>query len=211
MSKRKKYEHKEITHKIINELREHSCEKDDLIKLVINEFHKRPDAARKSVERRLKELKEWGLIEKKGDRFYWYIYSDIFEKHEDYELKLRHSKLLIPGLKYLVDLQDRVLGVYYPTYEDGKPVPLEELEKLKEYAKEHLKTYPDIWNTLEEYKEYDNEAKTSKAKDAEKKQVEANEKHKQSQELIRDLIISINHGTPLLGRCEKCPKVVIKS
>ena len=211
MSIRKKYEQKQITHKIINELREQPRTKKDLIKLISNEFHKTTDAARKSVERRLRELKEWGLIEKKGDYFYWYIYSNIFEKHEDYELKLRHSKLLIPGLKYLVDLQDRVLGVYYPTYEDGKPVPLEELEKLKECAKEHLKTYPDIWNTLEEYKEYDNEAKTSKAKDAEKKQVEANEKHKQSQELIRDLIISINHGTPLLGRCEKCPKVVIKS
>ena len=188
MSIRKKYEQKQITHKIINELREQPRTKKDLIKLISNEFDKTTDAARKNVERRLKELKEWGLIEKKGDSFYWCIYN-IFEKHEDYELKLRHSKLLIPGLKYLVSLQDIQSGVYYPTYEDGKPVPLEELEKLKEYAEEHLKTYPDIWNTLEE----------------------ANEKHKQPQKLIQDLIISINHGTPLLGRCEKCPKVVIKS
>jgi len=199
MSSRKKYEQKQITHKIINELREQPRTKKDLIKLISNEFNKRPDAARKNVERRLKELKEWGLIEKKGDCIYWYIYFDIFEKHEDYELKLRHSKLLIPGLKYLVSLQDIQSGVYYPTYEDGKPVPLEELEKLKEYAKEHLKTYPDICEILEEYEKRDNEIK------------EIHDKHKQLQELIGDLITGIIHGTPLLGRCEKCPKVVIKS
>ena len=146
---------------IIDKLKEKSCSKKELME-VVSEYAKTHEAARKRVERNLKKLCEMGLVEKRDDKYHWYIYPNLFEDYADLEAKRTHSRQLIPGLKSIAGLrEDGLTGIM--TSEDGKPIPNEYLRILEESAKEHLHYYPEIWKVLTEYLEFTNESNRIKS------------------------------------------------
>lgn len=146
---------------MIAKLREKPCSKKELMEAVSKYVKGGKEAARKRVERDLKKLCGMGLVKKQGEKrdytYYWYIYLNLFEDYADLGSRRLHSRQLIPGLKSIAGLREGEL-TSIPNSEDGKLIPYEDLRILEECAKEHLKTYPNIWKTLEEYEECNREA-----------------------------------------------------
>ena len=286
--------------KTVEKLMEKPCSKKELVEELVR-FGTVRNTAYKQVMRNLKKLEAWRLVTRKGVTYYWYIYPNTSKDHASFETKLHHSQLLIPALKSIAGIEDRVLGVSYPTDRDGNPIPWWKLNILIDSAKEHLLFYPDLWETFKDYEDYNSEAKKiqselekelekrikdeigikpkedpttesfvlmnickaiydyinrvpspnieelitynevteeshfnyyrvakgmdpsviknfvshqindesikSKVRDAEKNQAEANKKFNELQKLIEKLIIKIEGGEPLKGRCQECPEV----
>jgi hypothetical protein len=84
----------------------------------------------KTLDRILKDyLEYWGLAKKEGYYWVWYEYSREISPH-DYQLAIEHSKKLIPALKNMLN------------------VAVIERHELHSAAKEHLKSYPEIYGKL---------------------------------------------------------------
>ena len=113
------------------------------------------DARRKRITRFLENLRNLGLIEKRGDKYCWYLYITVFRDREDYEAKLRHSSTLIPVLKHLAGIiwpEPVMLGGDYVTDSDWKI--------LREYAIDHLRVYSEIWAHVDPLRKLREEAET---------------------------------------------------
>ncbi|RSN75989.1 hypothetical protein D6D85_05075 [Candidatus Methanodesulfokora washburnensis] len=142
---------------LIEKLREGSYTYEELKKEAEKVFPRvASDTVRKSLERNLSELEDYGLVVKeveKGEkRYYWYIYPNLYA-NEDREEKLRHSRKLIPFIKMMFDIE---LNEEDKRIFDSTPA---ELEKLYEAAaKTHLRVHlrsegEEVRNLLAKYKE----------------------------------------------------------
>ena len=131
---------------LITALREGKKTWSDLSKLDI------PD---KTLERILKDyLQYWGLAQKRGDYWVWYEHLRVFDSGREYGLAVEHSRKLLPEFQQIL-LEGRI---YDPT--------------LHSAAKEHLKSYPEIYHKLEEF---------------EKGLADFNKKLLQNEKLLQDL------------------------
>ena len=134
---------------LIDVLKVKPCSKQELSDILKSNFStKSKDALRHKLTRFLTKFEQLGLIEKRGDKYCWYIYVNEFEGHEDYSVKLKHSVRLIPALS-------RIAGIYVSRYSMQKPDEYESLEYARirdDCAENHLRAYPDIWSLLENYR-----------------------------------------------------------
>jgi len=84
------------TGKVIEVLRKGPRTTREITEEVVGEYD---DTSRRRIHRRLKELDEWGLVERKEGKFYWHEYVRFFNDVGAYERSLRHSKKLIEEAK----------------------------------------------------------------------------------------------------------------
>ena len=109
--------------KIIDALREGKKTWSELANLGIPE---------KSLQRALKEnLQYWGLAEKKDNYWIWYDNLRVFNSDQEFKVAIEHSKKLLPAF-------DRIKEFRF-NFEDS----------LYLAAKEHLRSYPEIYQKLE--------------------------------------------------------------
>jgi len=106
------------------------------------------DAVRKRVSRYLKGLASLGLVEERGGKYCWYIYTDVFKDREDHDVKLNHSCKMIPALRQIVGIT-----LARDTFGPDEYID-EDLRILEECAEDHLRGgYPDVWKLLTDYRE----------------------------------------------------------
>jgi DNA-binding Lrp family transcriptional regulator len=108
-------------------------------------------ASRKTVYRALDTLKEAGIVVEKGGLYYFFQDADVrvYETRSDYELALKHSEKLVPGLEYLM--------LSSTGKEHG------EKERSGESVVMHLKTgYPEIYKLSEKVDSVRTSIKTEK-------------------------------------------------
>jgi len=86
----------------------------------------------KTLDRLLENLEYWGLVNKEDDYWVWYEYSLVLSPH-NYQLAIEHSRKLLPALQSVTEIM--VL----------------ERQELYSYVKEHLKSYPEIYQKLERF------------------------------------------------------------
>ena len=113
--------------KVIDALREGKKSWSELRKLDIPE---------KTLQRILQDyLQYWGLVEKKEKYWVWYEYLRVFSSEGEYKAALEHSRKLLDTFDlmkmFCFDLED--------------PLFLS--------AKEHLRSYPEIYKNLEKLEE----------------------------------------------------------
>jgi len=106
------------------------------------------DAVRKRVSRYLKELVKLGLVEERDGEYCWYIYINDLKDREDYDVKLNHSREMIPALR-------QIAGITLARDTFGPDEYIDEnLRYLEKGAEDHLMSgYPDVWNLLTDYRE----------------------------------------------------------
>ena len=126
---------------LIDALKSEPYTKKELLEILKENFSKSHDTLRKMLERQLPKLITLGLVEERGDKYFWYIYLNFLD--ENYETKLNHSRKLIPALR-------RVAGDIY--YDEEENHILGYLQANDECAESHLGVYPEIYTPLEEYK-----------------------------------------------------------
>lgn len=142
---------------LIEKLKERSYTYEELKKEAEKRFpYVASDTVRKSLERNLSELEDYGLVVKeveKGEkRYYWYIYPNLYA-NEDREEKLKHSRKLIPFIKMMFDIE---LNEEDKRIFDSIPTELKDLYEAA--AKTHLHVYlrserEEVRNLLAKYKE----------------------------------------------------------
>jgi|GEM_PF-2894847 len=120
---------------VIDALREGRKSWSDLEKIAItlseNDERKIPE---KTLDRILKDyLEPWGLVHKDNDFWVWYENLRIFRSNEEYELMVEHSRKLVPALQNMLLIYSKDRHVYYSA------------------AKEHLRSYPAIYQRLEAF------------------------------------------------------------
>jgi predicted transcriptional regulator len=106
------------------------------------------EALRKLVERNLQKLQSYGLVQKRGDYYCWYLYLNDFKSFEDRDAKLSHSRKLVPALR-------RLVGISLGFYSVGQPMETESQEdsRIRDVCAEtHLASYPDIWKQFEDFR-----------------------------------------------------------
>ena len=134
---------------LIDSLKESPRSKEELIKILGKKLPNRShDALRKRVERFMSNQISLGLVEKRGDKYCWYIYVNDFKKREYYYGKLQHSCQLIPALRWIA-------GMTWPRYivvPQKEVVSADDLDILVKGAEDHLVTYPIVWRLLEDSK-----------------------------------------------------------
>jgi len=135
---------------IIEALKQKCLSSEEIEKVIISiKFNIKKDNLRKTRVRDLERLIYYGLVEKRGGKYCWYIYQNWFENYEDYYIKLEHSRQLIPGLEELAGLRVNRVHLAAPHDEYVNPY---DLEILTNCAKEHLMSYNDIYPLLEDYR-----------------------------------------------------------
>lgn len=140
------------TKHLIDTLKEKCCTKKELQKLLVedpssSDHSHGADADRKKCERFIVKFKSLGLVEERGDKYCWYLYLNDFKDQETLSSKLLHSQKLIHALR-------RVGGLSLPsnvTQEVDKLESIEEAAIHNECAKNHLRTYPKIWQLHEKH------------------------------------------------------------
>jgi hypothetical protein len=141
----------------VDALKDRCCSKKELIELLREKLpNLSEDAARKRSNRYLEKLEELGLVEECGDKYCWYIYVAQFKGHEDYSVKLSHSRQLIPALKEIAVLEPRI--AIFPATEMS--YVSEDLKILVKCAEDHLRTYQQLWGLLENYRKAFKKAKS---------------------------------------------------
>jgi len=122
---------------VINALREGKKTWSDLKQLGIPPEKAIPE---RTLDRILKDyLEYWGLATKEGDYWVWYEHSRVFKSRHDYELAIEHSRKLLPAFQNMLEV---VATDRHPLYFA---------------AKEHLRSYPEIYHKLEKFEEAFNE------------------------------------------------------
>jgi len=138
-----------VMRKIIDALKEKCHKKEDLKVLAKKAFPKlSPEALRKRISRYQTELEKLGLVEKRGDKYCWYIYINDFKNREDVNIKLQHSRKLIPAMK-------SIAGITWPRYvmtPSEEYVSADDRMILERCVEDHLRVYSEIWKLLEDYK-----------------------------------------------------------
>jgi IS1 family transposase len=118
---------------------------EDILKVDFPELT--DDARRKRVERFVDKFGELGLIEEREDKYCWYVYFDLFKNYECYSAKHLHSRNLIPALK-------RIAVIDFPGHSNRTTAECESVANsaiAEECAKDHLRTYAQLWKTYEKY------------------------------------------------------------
>jgi len=144
-----------LKRKMVEVLRARPLKKEELKEILWKEFpHLLPDTLRKRIDRFLEDLICYGLISECGDKFCWSI---RINDHTDVVL---HSHQLIPALRYMAGITDgrfaTSLEVEYTSAED--------LKFLVSCVEDHLRSYPEVWSLLEDYRRKDCEVKRKKEK-----------------------------------------------
>lgn len=134
---------------LVNALKDKCHSKEELICILWDNFrNKSREALRKRCARYLRKLQGLGLVEKRGDKYCWYIYINDFKDREDGDTKLLHSHKLISALR-------RIAEIIWPRYvvaPQKEYVSAEDMEILEKCAEDHLRAYPEIWRFLEDSK-----------------------------------------------------------
>jgi len=111
----------------------------------------------------------------------------IYKNKTDRDLALDHSKKVASGLQYLISHNA------YPL-RGMEETPLKPDAEYKKPALEHLRTaYREIYDCFIE-------AEENRKKEAEEESTFT--------EFAEHLIMQVLNGTPLMGRCNLCPRVV---
>ena len=93
----------------------------------------------RTLDRILKKYLEfWGLAKKEGVYWVWYERSRVFKSKHDYDLAIKHSRKLVPALQNMLE------------------IALIDRHPLYFLAKEHLRSYPEIYRKLEKFEELSN-------------------------------------------------------
>jgi len=103
---------------------------------------------RKRRLRYITRLEKLGLLKKRGNKYCWYIYINDLKDQEDYDLKLLHSRKLIPALR-------SIAGINLPRYDvEQQEGYVSEADRriLLRCAEDHLRAYPEVWRLLEDYR-----------------------------------------------------------
>jgi hypothetical protein len=117
--------------KVIDVLREGKKTWSELKKLGIPE---------KSLERALKEnLEYWGLVEKKENYWIWYDKLRVFNSNQEYKVAIEHSQKLFPAFDEIRNFIFRLQDFLYIA------------------TREHLRSYPEIYQKLEKLEEVANQ------------------------------------------------------
>ena len=127
---------------LIDALKSEPYTKKDLIEILKENFSKSHDTLRKMLERQLPKLITLGLVEERGDKYFWYIYLNFLD--ENYNVKLKHSQKLIPALRRIAGERNY--------YDENENHILGYLQANDECAESHLVVYPEIYKPLKEYK-----------------------------------------------------------
>lgn len=93
----------------------------------------------KTLARLLEDLEYWGLAKKDKESHYWIWYERIFRSDQEYVLAIEHSRKLVPALKNMIDVSFKFRDPLYSA------------------AKEHLKSYPEIYRPLGKFEKVFNE------------------------------------------------------
>jgi hypothetical protein len=147
---------------LIDVLKVKPCSEQELTDVLRSNFPARSkDALRKKRTRFLKKFEQWGLVEKRGDKYCWYIYVNLFENEgkENYSIKLEHSRSLVPALR-------RIAAIIEPRYTlSSVSKEYESMEDQKihdEWAQNHLRAYADASSLLDKYRELNTKAEQQK-------------------------------------------------
>lgn len=147
-----------IMGKIVDSLKQGCQSREDVMKIISGNIPSlSAETLRKRCGRYITTLTALGLIEERGGKYCWFTYENIFEYHEDYEAKVKHSRDLIPALESIAGI---VRGKYSLDVNIERAFHMNQ-DMLKTYAKEHLRHYPEIWKIFENYE--------AKRKEAEKR------------------------------------------
>jgi len=134
---------------ILNALKDKPYSKKELIRILKKKFpQSSEEASRKKCERYLRKLQGLGLVEKRGDKYCWYTYENLFKDREDYSAKLLHSRQLILALR-------EITGIRLPRYSvsgQEEYVSPEDMTLFVKCAEDHLRAYPEVWRFLEDSK-----------------------------------------------------------
>ena len=127
---------------LIDALKCRSYSKKELLEVLKEDFPSDSrDAMRKRLERHLSKLITLGLVEKRGNKYCWYIYLNFLD--ENYTVKLNHSRGLIPALR-------RISGEY-GCYNDQEKTILGYAKNNDECVESHLLAYPEIFGIYQEF------------------------------------------------------------
>jgi len=137
---------------ITNALKKRPLSPDEIEKLIRAQDKKCSKGAAYHRRRRLiSKLEGLRLVEERGGKFYWYIYVNLFHNETDYEVKLKHSFMLIPGLRILGGIP--IVDYKYPSPStwnvvDQFSLQSDDFEMLEKCAEAHLIVYPEIFVAL---------------------------------------------------------------
>jgi len=141
---------KEGIKKVITELKKGPKTWTDLLKLSI---------PRKSLERILQDyLQYWGLSTKNSEgKWAWFEHIKVFKGKDEYEMLLKHSMRLIPGIKVAIyqaenegDLMQSLLNDFLQESRNHE-LDSDVLGKIRTYFIEHLRTgYYEVSHKMEE-------------------------------------------------------------
>lgn len=140
---------------LVDVLKDKCHSKEELICILRDNFrNKSREALRKRCERYLRKLEGLGLVEKRGDKYCWYTYENLFKDREDYSAKLVHSRQLIPALR-------KIAGILLSGYSMGQEeyVSPEDMALFVNGAKEHLRAYPKLLGLLNSRDQMEKKAK----------------------------------------------------
>jgi hypothetical protein len=138
---------------LIDALKREPYSKKDLIEILHEAFPSDSrEAIRKRLERAIKKLKILGLVTERDGEYCWYIYPNFLD--ENYNVKLEHSKKLIPALRRIAGERS-----YYDENENHIPGYLQTNDECIE---SHLVAYPEIWSRLKNYKTLEQKIKQKK-------------------------------------------------
>lgn len=138
---------------LIDSLKREPYSKKELIEILKEAFPSDSrEALRKRMERAIKKLKALDLVTEREEKYCWYIYLNVLD--ENYNVRLEHSKKLIPALR-------RVAGEFWVKGEDEEQI--NGFVKINDESIEtHLIAYPEIIELREEYQKSKNRAKEEK-------------------------------------------------
>jgi len=122
------------------------------------------EALRKKCERALKKLQNLGLVEKRGDKYCWYIYVNNFKDREDYNAKLLHSQKLIPALRRIAGIESSSPARYSVEEMKEEHLAPADMSILLGCVEDHLRAKPAIWRLLEEFREMKKSAEEKREK-----------------------------------------------
>jgi hypothetical protein len=94
----------------------------------------------KTLNRILKDYLEfWGLVRKEDSYWVWYENARVFRSSQEYDIAIEHSRKLLPALQNMLEIKAKDRHIFYSA------------------AKEHLRSYPEIFQRLEVFEKEFNE------------------------------------------------------
>ena len=129
--------------KMIDALIQRPHEEREIDEIMIKAFpDEKINSTRIRVDRFLRELTDFGLIDYDDEKYVWLI------RTKDNIDMLAHSRQLVPALKNLAGITES----RFVTSSETPYLSMENLEFLVSCAEDHLRTYVDIWKLIQDHR-----------------------------------------------------------